>query len=203
MNQLTQSTHIPTVAEFLDSIGPCPIETLILGMAADGLPTCYNLDFNAYPLFVHAPAGWGKTHMLKAVLKAALVMDTGLRKRQICPLVITPCTDEWADMKDLVTVQQCSDQVIDSALRATARLAVQAGRYQYVLLLVDGWEVISQEMQTRLLAAARQPKVCMLITSRNDDVTVVAANKIRAGIHPWFFACPEGQTMVEFFTPSL
>ena len=219
----------PNVNDVLREIGPMPSEALFLGLCGDDLPLLTNMEWNSgKPLFIHAPASWGKTYMLKVVLKAALTMGSqSWCKRDLAPIVLTDRMCDWMDMTGYVTVKQIDARNISLALRMASARADQNRYGQYSLILVDGWDSIPAEMQ-QWFHADRTQRICKIITSRqarssasrqgldrldptarsvasrfDDGHSIADFTQIWQGFRPGQFVTMEGDHLLYFYVPSL
>ena len=189
----------PTVQMMLNEIGPCPVEALMLGMCDDHQPAFINLNQEDYPFFVSAPAGWGKTHLLKTTLEFARKMKSN---HEISPVVLTDHRDEWMDMANLVRVEYLNDDTLRTILQATENFG-KAGRYRYALVLIDGWDSADHAMRDSFLSQmAKRRRVCTIIASRTETCFRCVV-PIRQGYRPGQFQTIEKDIPLFFYVPSL
>jgi len=195
-----QSPHIDPV---LKKLGPLPENGLFFGMADDDWPVLHDLDEHKTPYMVHAEEGWGKTHLLRVVLYAALFMRTW-KPRVLSPMVLTNNLHEWNDFGDVVTVREINQGSVQLALQGGDVAAIHLQPCEYLLILIDGWEGISPELQCMIREMLpHQKQICTMITTRIDDGTM-DTYRIRSGYRPGHFRTrdQEGRPLY-FFVPGL
>lgn len=136
-------TLFPGLADTLDAIGNLPVDSLLFGVAGDGLPLLLHLrDPRTGPILITADQGSGKTAFLKMLLLAGARLS---RPGSIRFAVLTDFPDDWAGVyapEHLTGVWPAYDPEAATLLYDLASRA-QAGDAQIpVVLLFDGLDSI-------------------------------------------------------------
>jgi hypothetical protein len=142
----------PSIEQLMQDLGPLPDESLLLGVAADGLPLLLNLyDPAPGPILVTGDRRSGKTAFLQTLARASdLTPDPG----EIQFGVITNFPDEWGAIESLSGSMGVWPATHSSAARYLNRLVAWGeqsdDRRTAVLLLIDGLDtLILSESVTR------------------------------------------------------
>lgn len=136
----------PSLADSLAELGPLPRESLLLGLASDGLPVLLNLhDPSPGPLLVTADAGAGKTALLQLIASAAAEMHS---PGEVQFGIITNYPDEWemfASLEHCVGVFPAYHNAAIDFLHSLSGWAhANKGGKQSVLLLLDDLESVER-----------------------------------------------------------
>lgn len=195
----------PTIEQMLDETGPCPVEALLIGMCEDGKPTLINMRQNQL-FFVTAPAGWGKTHFLKVMLRSFFRMGTNT-PRGMSSVILTSATEEWSDTTDLVNVYELNDynlmSVTEAAKTWSRRVGYHDQQEDYTLVMIDGNHDQLRSMHYCLSVMKNLPRFLTFVTFRSDP-EIESVEYIRYGSRPGrFMAMDASGELVEFFTPRL
>ncbi len=134
----------PSLADSLAELGPLPRESLLLGLASDGLPVLLNLhDPSPGPLLIVADAGAGKTALLQLIASAAAEMHSA---GEVQFGIITNYPDEWegfASLEHCVGILPVYHNAAVDFLHSLFGWAhANKGGKQSVLLLLDDLESI-------------------------------------------------------------
>jgi len=137
---------LPTMSAVLADFGPLPRESLLLGVAEDGLPVMLNLhDSIPGPLLITADPGAGKTAFLQTIARAVEQLHT---PQNVQFGVVTNFPDEWTEF---VHVQNCvgifpfyQNSSQDFILSLASWAHANKNARQSVLLLVDDLDAMSK-----------------------------------------------------------
>jgi hypothetical protein len=140
------SPPAPGFGQTVQDAGPLPADSLLLGVAADGLPLLLNLyDPAPGPLLVTGDKGCGKTAFLQTLARASdLMPDPG----EVQFGVITHAPNEWTEIEALPGSMGVWPAAHSSAARYLSRLVAWGGHPHNdgrtaVLLLVDGLDALA------------------------------------------------------------
>ena len=202
--QVQKEIKSPHIDDVLRKLGPMPANGLFLGMCDDGMPVFHDLDVNKNPYMICASAGWGKTHLLKVVLRAALCIRTEIYERVVCPVVLTNNLDEWNDFRGFVETQEITQTSVYIALQAASIMADKLPAQNYLLTLIDGWEAISPELQNTIMELLpHKTQLCTMIATRVEDCRVDAW-RIQSGYGRGHFRTLDREMRpLHFFVPGL
>lgn len=138
----------PGLSDVLEALGRIPRNRLLFGIAEDGLPLLLHLrDPRPGPLLVTGDKGSGKTAFLKAMLRAAGLLNP---PGSLHFAVLTEYPDEWArfqDAKHMAGIWPAYERsaetlLFDLACRAQARQDPTP-----VILLFDGLDSVLHASQ--------------------------------------------------------
>jgi hypothetical protein len=171
----------PSLYEILKEIGPLPRESLLIGMAPDGLPVLLNLyDALPGPILVIGDAGSGKTGFLQMMARSAVEMRQAL---EVQYGVITNYPDEWESIEEtshcmgVFSTHHSNAQEFMLVLTEWAHTNKNAR--QSKLLLIDDLEsVVSLELSALqnfrwLLSRGAARRVWPIITMNAERYTQV------------------------------
>jgi len=168
-----RSTWSPSLREIIDTFGPLPDDTLLLGQGEDGKAILLNLqEVSLGPLLIKGDSGTGKTHFLLSIAKFVEIAYTP-EKMQYC--VITPYTEEWqeslSESRNCVGVFTSGNANVCCLIQSLAAWLHKGARSgQTILFLVDGleytskWDVETQTYMEAVLKHGAKQRVWTIAT---------------------------------------
>ena len=177
-------TLFPSVPDVLAEIGPLPPESLLFGVAADGLPLLLNLrDPGTGPLLILADERSGKTPFLHFLAQAAIRL---LPSDLVRYAVITEFPDEWRvfeSTRHCLDIIQADDHAALELLYDLACQTESGNADSAVLLLFDGldsalhFDPSGQSNLRYLLESGPRAGVWPIVTAN-----AARATRMRAGL---------------------
>ena len=161
----------PEVPDILAELDPLPANSLLFGVAADGLPLLLNLrDAATGPLLIVADQRGGKTSFLHFLARAATRL---LKSDAVRYAVLTAYPDEWRVFEKTAYCLEIASVHDQAALELLYELACRAeagGKGPALLLLFDGldWaprlDATGQQNLRYLLECGPQAGVWPIVT---------------------------------------
>jgi hypothetical protein len=163
---------LPDAEEILERSGPLPPNSVVFGVAGDGLPLLFRLD-NPFsgPILLIADKGGGKTAFLKTLAQSTRHLNPA---EEAAVIALTDFPDEWRTQDNWhgkpVKVYAAYEENSNDLLLRLFRLSTRQGRRRAIILLFDGLDSIlhmsdaAQEAFAYLLQTGSAGRIWPVVT---------------------------------------
>lgn len=218
-NTLARKNDRPTLEEVLEDIGPLPTESVLLGMANDGLPMLLDAYHTHLADTPNVLVWNGESSFLKMV--AEFILHTK-HKREMEFVVFTNNTEEWEFLANKTNTQKNTpcigvipfwDDLADQVLLGLASwIQGKVKPNHAVIVLIEGVEnVLKMDLDARqnlnyIFLRGRNKRVFAIGTAPKDVDLMGLQNafglKVEHEEQSEVYEFPEGETQIQVWIPK-